>query len=72
MAAAGYWREISAVLVLKALALVLIYILLVVPAIPPSVTPASIARHLTAPPPDRSPNSLQDPSPQDPPPQEQR
>ena len=47
MAAKGYWREISAVLVAKTIGIVALYFLVVAslgPAQP--VTPASVAAHL--------------------------
>lgn len=47
MAAKGYWREISAVLVAKTIALLALYFL-VVASLGPSapVTPGSVAAHL--------------------------
>jgi hypothetical protein len=48
MAAKGYWREISAILVFKAVGLALLYFLFVAPALTPPVNPADAARHLTA------------------------
>jgi hypothetical protein len=48
MAAKGYWREISAILVFKVVGLALLYFLFVAPALTPPVNPADAARHLTA------------------------
>ena len=48
MAAKGYWREISAILVFKAVGFALLYFLFVAPALTPPVGPADAARHLTA------------------------
>ena len=47
MAAKGYWREVSAVLVAKTIGIVALYFL-VVASLGPSqpVTPASVAAHL--------------------------
>ena len=46
MAAKGYWREISAILVLKTIGIVLLYCLVVVSLGSPQMTPASVAQHL--------------------------
>ncbi len=46
MAAKGYWREISAVLVLKTIGLVLLYCLVTASLGPSRMTPASVAQHL--------------------------
>ena len=43
MAAKGYWREISAVLVLKTIGIVLLYFLFVAPSAHSQVTPAKVA-----------------------------
>ena len=49
MAAKGYWREISAVLVLKTIGIVLLYCLFVANLGPSEVTPGNMAAHLAAP-----------------------
>ena len=46
MAAKGYWREISAVLVAKTIGIVLLYCLVTVSLSPSPMTPASVALHL--------------------------
>ena len=48
MAAKGYWREISAVLVLKIIGISLLYFLFVAPLGPSEMTPASVADHLAS------------------------
>ena len=45
MARKGYWREISAVLVLKTVGIMLLYCLFVVSLGPSEMTPASVAEH---------------------------
>ena len=49
MAAKGYWREISAVLVLKTIAIVLLYCLFIAPPGASDLTPGGVAAHLAAP-----------------------
>jgi hypothetical protein len=46
MAAKGYWREISAVLVAKTIGIVLLYCLVTATFGPADITPASVALHL--------------------------
>jgi hypothetical protein len=46
MARKGYWREISAVLVLKTVGILLLYCLFVVSLGPSEMAPASVAEHL--------------------------
>jgi hypothetical protein len=45
----GYWREISAVLALKAVGILLLYCLFVAPLLSAEITPAQLATHLAAP-----------------------
>ena len=45
-AAKGYWREISAVLVLKTIGIALLYWLFVASLGPSELTPVSVAAHL--------------------------
>jgi hypothetical protein len=49
MAAKGYWREISAVLVVKTIGIVLLYCLFVGPSTSSDTTPGGVAAHLAAP-----------------------
>ncbi len=46
MAIRGYWREIAAILLLKAAGLAALYFLFIAPALQAPVTPASVANHL--------------------------
>ncbi len=49
MAAKGYWREISAVVVLKTFGIVLLYCLFVANLAASDPTPAAVAAHLAFP-----------------------
>lgn len=44
----GYWREIAAVLLLKAAGLTALYLLVIAPSVPAPVTPAEVAGHLAS------------------------
>jgi hypothetical protein len=49
MTTRGYWREISAVLVAKTIAIIALYCLFIAPSGPSSLTPAKVADHLMPP-----------------------
>ena len=46
MAPKGYWREIAAIMLLKAAGLAALYFIFIAPSAPAAVTPASVADHL--------------------------
>lgn len=48
MAPKGYWREIAAILFLKAAGLAALYFLFIAPSVPAAVTPARVADHLSS------------------------